>query len=127
MTKPCFCLSSLSAVLILAYPASPQVERIWLTHRTNDPSKLVVNWTTKTPGDSKVKFGPTMDYGQEVKAPGNTTLHHVEIPLPKNGEVYYSVSTGDQTSTDSFFKTTRPTFFESPSSPTGRASRTSRR
>ena len=89
---------------IASDPASAQVERIWLTHRTSDPSKLVVNWTTKTPGDSKVKFGPTKDFGQEVNAMGTTTLHHVEIPVPKSGEVHYSVSTGDQTSDGAVFQ-----------------------
>ena len=88
---------------IASHPISAQVERIWLTHRTNDPSKIVVNWTTKTPGDSKVKFGPTKGYGQQIKAAGATTLHHVEIPAPNNGEVHYSVSTGDQASADAVF------------------------
>lgn len=86
-------------------PAQAQVERIWLTHRSNDPSKIVVNWTTKSPGDSKVRFGLTKDYGQEVVVPGKTTLHHVEIPLAKKVTVYhYSASTGDQTSPDATFR-----------------------
>ncbi len=38
-----------------AAPAAAQVERVWLTHRTADASKLVVNWTTRTPGDSVVR------------------------------------------------------------------------
>ena len=74
---------ALSAFWFSTGPASAQVERIWLTHRTNDPSKLVVNWTTKMPGESQVRFGPSKDYGQEVHVPGNTTLHHVEIPVAK--------------------------------------------
>src|SRR5207244_13640820 len=99
MTKPCFCLASVAIVLFVASPASAQVERIWLTHRTNDPSKLVVNWTTKSPGDSKVRFGPSKEYGQEVHVPGNKTLHHVEIPVAKKDtEVHYSVSSGEQVS-----------------------------
>src|SRR4051812_31269896 len=91
--------------LISPAPASAQVERIWLTHRTNDPSKLVVNWTSKTSGDATVRFGPTRDYGQAVRVAEDTKLHHVEIPLPaKPGELHYSVSTGDQASEDEVFK-----------------------
>src|SRR5688572_33349836 len=101
-----FVASSIAFALLLPALAPAQVERIWLTHRSNDPSKIVVNWTTKTPGDSKVRFGLTKDYGQEVHVPGKTTLHHVEIPLPKKDVVYhYSVSTGEQTSLDATFKT----------------------
>lgn len=32
--------------------AFAQVERVWLGHRTNDPSQLVVNWMTKELGES---------------------------------------------------------------------------
>lgn len=85
---------------IASIPASAQVERIWLTHRTNDPTMLVVNWTTKTPGNSLVRFGPTKEYGQEVKVAGSTTMHHVEIPLPKSGQLHYSVRTDEQSSSD---------------------------
>ena len=102
--KPGYLLA-MSGFLLLGSSAQAQVERIWLTYRSNDPSKIVVNWTTKTPGDSKVRFGLTKDYGQQVVVPGKTTLHHVEIPLPKKGAVYhYSVSTGDQTSPDATFR-----------------------
>lgn len=85
-------------------PVSAQVERVWLTHRTNDPSKIVVNWTTKSPGPSTVRFGPTKAYGQQVKSADNATLHHVEIPLPRSGAVHYSVVTDDQTSTAAVFQ-----------------------
>jgi hypothetical protein len=86
-------------------PASAQVERIWLTHRTNDPSKLVVNWTTKLPGDSKVRFGLTREYEREVVVPGSRTLHQVEIPLLKKDVLfYYAVSSGMQISVDAKFQ-----------------------
>ena len=91
MTRPC--LASIAVSLALASLAPAQVERIWLTYRTNDPSKIVVNWTTKTPGDSKVSFGPTKDHGKELRVAENVTLHHVEIPAAKkDAEVHYSVS-----------------------------------
>src|SRR5262249_34560944 len=56
-------------------------------------------------GDSKVRYGPTKEHGQEAHAPGSRTLHHVEIPLPKAGTaLHYSVSTGDQSSPDATFR-----------------------
>ena len=84
--KPIYLFATLGC-LTVASVSSAQVERIWLTHKTNDPSKLVVNWTTKLPGDSRVRYGPTKEYGQEVTVPGSTTLHHVEIPLTKKEKV----------------------------------------
>jgi hypothetical protein len=38
------------------------ITRIWLTHKTNDPSKIVVSWMTDEPGDSVVRFGLTGEY-----------------------------------------------------------------
>src|SRR5438045_1706993 len=38
--------------LVLPQLAFGQIERVWLTHKTNDPSKLVVNWQTAKPGNS---------------------------------------------------------------------------
>jgi hypothetical protein len=91
-------------LLATAAPAAAQVEHVWLTHRTADASKLVVNWTTRAPGDSAVRFGPKGDR-RKVRVPGSRMLHHVEIPLPKPGEpLHYSVSSGDQASPDYTFK-----------------------
>lgn len=84
---------------------SAEITRIWLTHQTNDPSKIVVNWMTEEPGESVVRFGLTADYGETVKIDEATLLHHVEIPLKHRDATYhYSVSTGDQTSKDAAFK-----------------------
>jgi hypothetical protein len=106
MNKPNYWTAAITASLLLASPVLAQVERIWLTHRTSDPSRIVVNWTTKTPGDSKVRFGPSKEYGQQAHVPGNRTLHHVEIPLAnKDAEVHYSVSSGEQVSPDATFRT----------------------
>jgi hypothetical protein len=92
-------------LLIPFTTAFAQVERVWLTHRSNDPSKMVVNWTTNDPGDSVVRYGRTDQYGQEVRIDGATSLHHVEIPTTERGTTYhYSVSTGDQISPDATFK-----------------------
>jgi len=82
-----------------------EITRIWLTHKTNDPSKIVVNWITDEPGDSVVRFGLTTEYGEEVRIDEKTPLHHVEIPLKRRDTIYhYSVSTGDHRSADAKFK-----------------------
>lgn len=82
-----------------------EIERIWLTHKTNDPSKIVVNWRTDEPGDSVVRYGLSKEYGETVRIDESTTLHHVEIPLKDRDTIYhYSVSTGDQHSADATFK-----------------------
>jgi len=96
------------AIALLFLSCSPgyaQVERVWLSHRSNDPSKLVVNWMTTEPGDSVVRFGRTSKYSDEVQVDNDTAIHHVEIPLAETDGVYhYSVSTGSQTSADAVFK-----------------------
>jgi hypothetical protein len=76
-------------LLLNGSTARAQVERVWLTHRTNDPSRLVVNWTTKGPGDSIVRYGTTGEYGQIARVDGATTLHHVEIAIPEKDVVYH--------------------------------------
>ena len=82
-----------------------EISRIWLTHKTNDPSKVVVNWMSDELGDSVVHFGVTAEYDETVRIDENTTLHHVEIPLKhRDTDYHYSVSTGDQRSTDATFK-----------------------
>jgi hypothetical protein len=86
-------------------PASAEITRVWLTHRTTDPSKIVVNWETATPGNSVVRYGLTQNYAQAVTIDEAATLHHVEIPLAQRDATYhYRVFTGDQTSRDATFK-----------------------
>jgi len=83
----------------------PGIDRIWLGHRSHDPGKLVVNWMSKEPGDSIVRFGQSANYEMEVRVANNSTIHHVEIPLEELGGVYhYSVRTGNQYSKDATFK-----------------------
>lgn len=102
-----FFLLTVTSTVAAKGPDEPQpITRIWLTHKTSDPSKIVVNWMSDEPGDSVVRFGLTDQYGQTVRIDEETTLHHVEIPLAKQNVVYhYSVSTGDQRSADATFKT----------------------
>ncbi len=98
---------TLTALLTLvALPsASAEITKIWLTHRTTDPSKIVVNWETAKPGNSIVRYGLSPDYTETAAIDENTTLHHVEIPIPQRDRTYhYSISTGDQISTDATFK-----------------------
>lgn len=92
-------------LLLSSSSAFAQVERVWLSHRTNDPSKLVVNWMTKEPGESVVRYGKTSSYGHDVRMANNSTIHHVEIPIKElDGVYHYSVSTGSQSSKDATFK-----------------------
>jgi hypothetical protein len=83
------------AVLVLVCPSWAQVERIWLTHETNKPSEMVINWETVTPGHSIVLYGPTEKYEKSVRLEETTSLHHVNIPLSEQIDVYhYRVITG---------------------------------
>lgn len=98
----------LSLVLLASLPLAARagdITRVWLTHNTNDPSRMVVSWMSDKPGDSVVQFGPTADYGQTIHKVERTTLHHVEIPLTEGTDVYhYTVRSGDQRSADFAFK-----------------------
>jgi hypothetical protein len=75
------------------------IERIWLSHATSDPSRLVVNWETEKPGDSVVEYGPTEALGERAAVAAATTRHHVEIPLERRDtEIFYRVRSGDDAS-----------------------------
>ncbi|MDO8543532.1 MAG: metallophosphoesterase [Opitutaceae bacterium] len=87
----------------LAHAAS--IERIWLSHSSEEPSHLVVNWQTAKPGNSVVEFGLDAHYGQRVAQEDSVTLHHVEIPLVHQDVVYhYRVSSGEAVTADASFK-----------------------
>lgn len=86
-------------------PGSAEVKRIWLTHQSPDPSKLVVSWETSEPGESVVEFGTSAALGETVSVAGSRTLHHVEIPLKAKDAVYhYRVRSGGQASPVATFK-----------------------
>lgn len=81
------------------------IERIWLSHRSNEPNQIVVNWETDAPGNSVVEFGPTTALDQKVIVEEKVTLHHVEIPLEsKEGHCHYRVRSGDDVSEVATFK-----------------------
>jgi len=99
--------TALILLLLICMPqlAAAEITRIWLTHKSNQPDKIVVNWTSAAPGDSVVRFGTSANYGETVRIAGNTTLHHVEIPLKHRDTIYhYAVSTGEEHSAGATFK-----------------------
>jgi hypothetical protein len=90
---------SLLPFLALAHAGLAEIPRVWLTHRTNDPARLCVNWQTDTPGDSIVHFGDTPDLQQTERIAESVTLHHVEIPFGETGApLHYAVETNGQRS-----------------------------
>lgn len=92
---------SLLLSLVLAAPLSAMaddISRIWLTHQTNEPSKLVVNWHTVEGGDSTVEFGESEALGKSMHRDEAVLLHHVEVPLVPGKTLYYRVRTGGQSS-----------------------------
>lgn len=85
--------------------SAAEIQHIWLTHRSHQPDKIVVNWSTSLPGNSIVNFGLTADSMQMLKIEENTTLHHVEIPLTAHDTIFhYRVQTGQQHSEIATFK-----------------------
>ncbi len=97
-----------AAAAIAFFVSSPllaQVERVWLTHQSHDPSKVVVSWTSATPMESVVRFGVNENYGQEARVDGTRTLHHVEIDASKPDTPYhYSVGPKEHATPDATFK-----------------------
>jgi hypothetical protein len=90
-------------VATTAFPAP--IERIWLTHATNDPSKIVINWETDAPSDSLVDFGLSEALIQRISAADKVALHHIEIPLEKRDTLYhYRVRSGNDVSSTHTFK-----------------------
>lgn len=82
--------------LILATSlAHAQVERVWLTHQSTDPSRIVVNWETAKPTNSVVNYGLSAKCDRVATAEGTATRHHVEIAIPeKDVTWHYSVGGG---------------------------------
>lgn len=92
-------LCGLIAACLVSVANAGDIERIWLTHRSNDPSKIVVNWQTAAPANSAVDFGDSDALGQSLHQEESVTLHHVEIPFaPHGSELRYRVRSGDDVS-----------------------------
>jgi hypothetical protein len=98
-------MRSLPLLFLATTLQSAPIERLWLTHASHDPSKIVVNWETDQPGDSVVEFGTSHDLNQRVSSEEKVTLHHVEIPLDQTDATYhYRVRSGADVSTPATFK-----------------------
>ena len=59
---------------------------------------MVISWETDAAGDSVVEHGDSPRLGMQVVGESSGRLHHVQIPLPDKGAVYYRVRTGSDTS-----------------------------
>ncbi|WP_218932054.1 metallophosphoesterase [Adhaeretor mobilis] len=94
-----------SCSLSFSVTAFAQVERIWISHQSNNPDKTVINWQTTQAGPSVVNYGLSLKYGETAEDSEATTLHQVEIDTPARDVVYYfQVVTGEQQSTEQSFK-----------------------
>lgn len=98
-------LRHLSFLLAASFASAAPIERLWLTHATNDPSKIVVNWETDAPANSVVEYDTSPALSKRVISEEKVTLHHVEIPLEQRDVVYhYRVRSGDDVSEPATFK-----------------------
>jgi hypothetical protein len=71
---------------------------VWLTHRSSDPSKVVINWQTEAPEASIVHYYAEQGSHVEMRAgtADSATLHHVEIETTQSDTVYhYRLGTDD--------------------------------
>jgi hypothetical protein len=72
-----------------------EVERVWLTHQSSDPERIVVSWESSAAGPSVVHFGPTPQLGAVMEIAGHRTLHHVEIPATgRHAMIHYTAGDG---------------------------------
>ncbi len=96
---------SILPLLVCNFYANSQITRVWLTHQSEDPSQIVVNWHTQTPGNSEVIFYTEGMSPSRVTQNGHATLHHIEIPLAQQDVTYhYRVKTGNEESETFSFK-----------------------
>lgn len=92
-------------LLAVSLASAAPIERIWLTHATNDPSKIVVNWETDTAANSVVEYDTSAALSRRAASEDKVTLHHVEIPLEQQDVLYhYRVRSGDDVSESATFK-----------------------
>ena len=70
-----------AAVMLLAMQLPAEIPRVWLTHQSDDPNKVVVNWETAQPEPSILQYGESHGTCSAVSVEGLTTLHHVPIKL----------------------------------------------
>lgn len=98
-------LASFVLILVTVKFSTAQVERVWLTHPSNSSNRLSINWESTTAGNAEVRYGNSEKYDSVVIVEENTKLHHVEIVLSPEVDLYhYQVVTDDQKSADYTFK-----------------------
>jgi hypothetical protein len=98
-------LAGILALLAFASTSHAQVECVWLTHQSNDPSRIVVNWETAALARSVVRYGLNQEYDREGLSEGWATRHQVEITIPEKDVVWhYSVGSGEHATKDATFK-----------------------
>ncbi len=111
MKKLCLCLSLLILLLIpmefiIGAELNESIKTIWLTRKSNDPDKVMVNWLSSQSGASVVLFGQTPQCTQRAEMTGERKLHHVEIDVPwRDSTCYYKVQTGNEISSIAKFQT----------------------
>jgi len=93
------------ALLLATRAFAAPIERIWLTHASPDPSRIVINWETDKPANSTVEYGAGSLPEQRVSSSEMVMLHHVEISLAQRDASYrYRVRSGDDVSGTFTFK-----------------------
>lgn len=87
-------------------PESPLPKAVWLTFARNEPTHVMVNWVTERAEASAVRYGSDEVCASRAvpdvscREPGargaeeRKTLHHVEIPFPTEGNLFYRLETG---------------------------------
>lgn len=94
--------SSASADLAFSTLANPQTIITNVQVAVESPTSVTVTWTTNEPATSKVRFGTTTAYGNEVTDLSLTTSHRMTITglLPGTTYHYEVISTGSTTDYD---------------------------
>ncbi len=98
---PSFSSLTLGLTLVACFTtdaAAAEIKRIWLSPAAQTPATLTVNWETEKPDESLVEYGATPEVTGGVSRGETGTLHHVEIPFPAQGPLYYRVRTGGDVS-----------------------------
>jgi hypothetical protein len=67
---------------------------VWSTFGRNDPSFLTISWVSAEEEPSVLWYGTNPSCGQRAATEGKSgTLHHVEVPMPVSGPLYYRLET----------------------------------
>jgi len=86
------------AIHLCGLSVAAPITRIWLTHETSAMDTLTINWESVTPGPSRVEYGASESLGNSAKSAEPVTLHHVQVPMSRTGQLHYRLHTGDDQS-----------------------------